>query len=84
MLLHALYMRYNVTYSTEGQSMPPKKTTTMNLRVDPAIKEAIREAALRDNRSIANMVEVLIRRHCEEVGIPIPEQQALFNEDGDG
>ena len=64
--------------------MPPKKTTTMNLRVDPAIKEAIREAALRDNRSIANMVEVLIRRHCEEVGIPIPEQQALFKEDGDG
>ena len=64
--------------------MPPKKTTTMNLRVDPAIKEAIREAALRDNRSIANMIEVLIRRHCEEVGIPIPEQQALFSEDGDG
>ena len=64
--------------------MPPKKTTTLNLRVDPAIKEAIREAALRDNRSIANMIEVLIRRHCEEVGIPIPEQQALFEEDHDG
>ena len=57
--------------------MPPKKTTTLNLRVDPAIKEAIREAALRDNRSIANMVEVLIRRHCEEVGITIPEQSDL-------
>jgi hypothetical protein len=55
----------------------------MNLRVDPAIKEAIREAALKDNRSIANMIEVLIRRHCEEVGIPIPEQQTLFREDGD-
>ena len=64
--------------------MPPKKTTTLNLRVDPAIKEAIREAALRDNRSIANMIEVLIRRHCEEAGIPIPEQQALFEEDQDG
>jgi len=64
--------------------MPPKKTTTMNLRVDPAIKEAIREAALKDNRSIANMIEVLIRRHCEEVGIPIPEQQTLFKDDEDG
>jgi hypothetical protein len=64
--------------------MPSKKTTTLNLRVDPAIKEAIREAALRDNRSIANMVEVLIRRHCEAVGIPVPEQQALFEDDGDG
>jgi len=60
--------------------MPPKKTTTMNLRVDRAIKEAVREAAQRDNRSIANLIEVLIRRHCEEVGIPIPEQQALFEE----
>ena len=56
--------------------MPPKKTTTMNLRVDPAIKEAIREAALQDNRSIANMIEVLIRRHCKEVGISIPEQNS--------
>lgn len=64
--------------------MPPKKTTTLNLRVDPAIKEAIREAALRDNRSIANMIEVLIRRHCEEAGIQIPEQQALFKDEDDG
>ena len=61
--------------------MPPKKTTTLNLRVDPAIKEAIREAAIKDNRSIANMIEVLIRRHCEEVGITIPEQSDLPLED---
>lgn len=53
--------------------MSPRKTTTLNLRVDPAIKEALREAAHRENRSIANMVEVLIRRHCEFEGIAIPE-----------
>jgi len=64
--------------------MPPKKTTTLNLRVYPALKEAIREAALLDNRSIANMVETLIRRHCEEAGIPIPEQQALFKDEENG
>lgn len=64
--------------------MPPRKTTTLNLRVDPTIKEAIREAALLDNRSIANMIEVLIRRHCKEVGIAIPEQQALFKDEDDG
>ena len=64
--------------------MPPRKTTTLNLRVDPALKEAIREAALLDNRSIANMVETLIRRHCEEAGIPIPEQQALFKDEENG
>ena len=64
--------------------MPPKKTTTMNLRVDPAIKDAIREAAQRDNRSIANMIEVLIRRHCEEVGITILEQSELPLDEQDG
>ena len=64
--------------------MPAKKEATLNLRIDPDLKEAIRIAALRDNRSITNMIEVLIRRHCEEVGITIPEQQALFEDNGDG
>ena len=64
--------------------MPAQKTTTLNLRVDPAIKEAVREAAQRENRSIANMIEVLIRRHCEAEGIPIPEQQAPFKDEDDG
>lgn len=48
-----------------------------------AINNAIREAAFRDHRSVANMVELLIRRHCEEVGIPIPEQGSLFKEEDD-
>ncbi len=63
--------------------MSPKKTATLNLRIDPFLKEAVREAALRDSRSVANMVEVLIRKHCEEVGISIPDQQSLFNEGED-
>ena len=57
--------------------MPPTKVATLNLRIDPALKEALREAAARDHRSIANLLEVLIRRHCEERGISIPEQQDL-------
>jgi len=61
--------------------LSPKKSATLNLRIDPVMKEAVREAALRDSRSVANMVEVLIRKHCEEVGIPIPDQQSLFAED---
>jgi hypothetical protein len=63
--------------------MPPMKTSTLNLRINPVLKEAVREAALRDNRSIANLIEVLIRQHCEEIGIPIPEQQTLFPKEGD-
>ena len=58
--------------------MAKTKISTLNLRVNPAIKEAVREAAAREHRSVANMVEVLIRRHCDEAGISIPEQAELF------
>ncbi len=58
--------------------MPARKTSTLNLRVDPNLKEAARIAAAREHRSIANLVEWLIRRHCQAVGIPIPEQTELF------
>ena len=51
--------------------MPRTKVSTLNLRIDPAIKNAVREAASREHRSVANMVEVLIRRHCDQAGIDI-------------
>jgi hypothetical protein len=57
--------------------MVATKVATLNLRIDPAVKEALRIAALRDHRSIANLVEVLIRQHCAERGISIPEQRDL-------
>lgn len=53
--------------------MARTKISTLNLRVNPAIKQAVRRAAEQEHRSVANMVEVLIRRHCEEAGIPIAE-----------
>ena len=63
--------------------MSPSKTATLNLRIDPRIKEAARVAALREHRSVANLIEVLIRNHCEASGISIPEQHALFDEADD-
>lgn len=64
--------------------MPKNKISTLNLRINPVIKEAVREAAAIEHRSVANMVEVLIRRHCDQAGIPIPEQSDPFpsNEHG--
>lgn len=59
------------------------KTSTLNLRVDPLIKEAVRDAAARQHRSIANMVEMLIRDHCKAEGFPVPLQSNLFS-DNDG
>jgi len=64
--------------------MAATKTATLNLRVDPVIKEAARIAAVRDHRSVANMIEILIRQHCESTGISIPEQGSLFGEVDDG
>ena len=51
--------------------MPRTKVSTLNLRIEPAVKEAVREAAAREHRSVANMVEVLIRRHCDSAGIQV-------------
>ncbi|NIR30589.1 MAG: hypothetical protein GWN84_15020 [Gammaproteobacteria bacterium] len=56
--------------------MSARKTALLNLRIDPTIKEALREAARREHRSIANMVEVLTRRHCEDAGIPLVDPAA--------
>ena len=55
------------------------KTATLNLRIDPVLKEAPRIAAALEHRSIANMVEVLIRQHCEREGVSIPDQVELFS-----
>lgn len=51
--------------------MARTKVSTLNLRIEPAVKEAVREAAAREHRSVANMVEVLIRRHCDGAGIEV-------------
>ncbi|MGY8795763.1 MAG: hypothetical protein ACKVJN_11700 [Woeseiales bacterium] len=58
--------------------MARTKIATLNLRIDPGIKDAVREAADMEHRSVANMVEMLIRRHCDEAGITIPQQDEMF------
>lgn len=49
--------------------MAANKTATLTLRIEPEIKEALQRAAELEHRSIANMVEVLIREHCRIKGI---------------
>ena len=64
--------------------MARTKVSTLNLRIAPGVKDAVREAAAREHRSVANMVEMLIRRHCDQSGITIPEQTELFPGTADG
>ena len=49
--------------------MATTKTATLTFRIDPAL----RTAAQQEHRSIANMVEVLIRDYCGLNGIPIKQ-----------
>jgi len=61
--------------------MAATKTATLTFRIDPNIKEALRTAAEREHRSIANMVEVMIRDYCGRNGITIQAHLALTQED---
>lgn len=56
--------------------MAATKTTTLTYRIEPSLKEAVRNAAVLEHRSIANMIEVMIREYCARVGIAIQEKQA--------
>jgi len=58
--------------------MPKIKTATLNLRINPGVKEGIRMAAHQEHRSVANMVEMLIRRHCDDSGIQILQVDELL------
>ncbi len=51
------------------------KTSTLTCRIQPLLKNALRTAAGLEHRSIANMVEVLIREHCARKGISVAEEE---------
>lgn len=53
--------------------MSNTKSATLSFRIEPELKEALRAAAEQEHRSIANMVEVMIREHCGRVGIVVAE-----------
>lgn len=61
--------------------MATAKTTTLTFRIEPELKEALRTAAQQEHRSIANMVAVLIRDHCERNGIGLQKSQGKMTND---
>ena len=58
--------------------MANAKTATLSFRIEPGLKEALRTAAEQEHRSIANMVEVMIREYCGRAGVEIVERPALI------
>ena len=67
-----------------NRRMAASKTATLNLRIDPEIKEAARVAASLDRRSVANLIEILILDHCKQNQISSPEQRELLQENPHG
>jgi hypothetical protein len=49
-----------------------RKTTAINLRMAPDMKEMLRLAAEREHRTLSNMLETLILGYCQEHGIVVP------------
>jgi hypothetical protein len=73
-------MRY-ICYTLK---MTKNKTSTLNVRISPLLKEALRIASIQDHRSISNLLEKMIINHCEANGITIPEQHDLFELEAKG
>ena len=69
----AVYLQYKCRLQEE---MATAKTTTLTFRIQADVKEAVRTAADNEHRSIANMVEVMIRDYCGRVGVPIQDERA--------
>ncbi|WP_321528860.1 ribbon-helix-helix protein, CopG family [Sedimenticola selenatireducens] len=51
--------------------MAENKSTTLTVRVLPEVKEGLRAVAEKERRSLANMIEVMIRDYCRQKGLEI-------------
>lgn len=52
------------------------KSEALNLRVSPTFKQVLKEAADHEQRSMVNMLEVLLGDYCDRKGIVPPGQTA--------
>ncbi len=59
--------------------MTATKSETLTVRIKPEVKAGLKTIADLEQRSVANMIEVIIRDYCSEQGIEIPDQGELFN-----
>lgn len=53
------------------------KSETLNLRVSPTFKQVLKEAADAEQRSMVNMLEVLLGDYCDRKGIISPGRKTI-------
>lgn len=57
---------YDKRHQTVRPPMPTRKTEALTIRLCPETKAALRHAAEQERRSLANMVDVMIRHYCDQ------------------
>ena len=58
--------------------MPTTKTETLTCRITPEARAGLREAAAREHRSLANMLEVMIRSYAQVDGRAVAHDAAVL------
>lgn len=66
-------MRNASDSTTQEPAVKVAKTETITVRIEPAVKAGLKAMAERERRSIANMIEVMIRDYCSREGVEILE-----------
>ena len=61
-----------VDFYTRAADMTAEKTVSVSFRVSPKFKALLEVAAVRENRSLTNMLETLVFAHCEKHGLSVP------------
>ncbi|MGH1590433.1 hypothetical protein ACRBEV_21475 [Methylobacterium phyllosphaerae] len=64
----SVYCLYTAGVKTLSTHAAAKKTAQVNLRIDPALKEAAETAAKEDQRSLTSLVEKLLTEHLKAKG----------------
>lgn len=53
--------------------MKSVKTETITVRMEPAVKAGLKAMAEQERRSLANMIEVMIRDYCGREGVQVDD-----------
>ena len=71
---HWCYTAIRSIYAaTVDSAMDAKKTATLTLGIEPVLREALKNAALGERCSLANMDEVMIQDYSKNHGHALPD-----------
>lgn len=45
------------------------KTDRLSVRIHPALKATAEKAAWQDRRTLSSLIEILLEKHCRELGL---------------